>query len=185
MLMADLRPGAAAAQTLSEALRARAATFSERSGVPVELIDSSRAGDRSVSQQEAHELLRIVGEAMTNAVTHGHASRVKVALRDDDDGALMVSVIDDGEGLAGPVDLEALKAAGHFGLAGMHERARAIDGTLLIEQSDGGTAVSVRLPVSAAERSGEAGAPRRLGRRWSVRRRRGALEPHTATKEAS
>jgi signal transduction histidine kinase len=181
MLMADLRPGSPAAQTLSDALRARAATFAERSGVPVELVDSSQAGDRSFSQQEAHELLRIVGEAMTNAVTHGHASHVEVALSDDDDGALTVSVIDDGQGLAGPVDLDALKAAGHFGLAGMHERARAIDATLQIEPHDGGTAVSVRLPVPAADES----APRRLGRRWPVGRRRAALQAHTATKEAS
>jgi signal transduction histidine kinase len=185
MLMADLRPGAAAAQTLSEALRSRAATFAERSGVPVELVDASRAADRSFSQHEAHELLRIVGEAMTNAVTHGHASRVEVALRDDDDGALTVSVIDDGEGLEGPVDIEALKAAGHFGLAGMHERARAIDATLQIKPHDGGTAVSVRVPARAGDEDDAESAPRRFGRPWRMSRRRGSVPTQTATKEAS
>jgi signal transduction histidine kinase len=185
MLMTDLRPGAAPVESLAEALRARVSTFAERSGIPIELIDDSPAGDGPVSPQAAHELLRIVGEAMTNAVTHGDASRLEVALRPDHDGGLVVSVSDDGGGLRDPVDLEALKAAGHFGLAGMEERARTIGATLLIESRDGGTAVSVRLSAPGAESDDTAPAPDRLGRRWSVRRRSRALEPHAATKEAS
>lgn len=185
MLMADLRPGVAPAQSLAEALRGRAATFAERSGVPVEMVDQSRAGTRTISQQETHELLRIVGEAMTNAVTHGHATHLEVALRQDRDGALLISVTDDGGGM-GPIDLEALAAAGHFGLAGMHERARTIGATLHIERRDGGTSVSVRLPAApGSEHDGEEPAARRGARRWPARRRHGALEPNTVPKEAS
>lgn len=185
MLMTDLRPGAAPLQSLAEALRARVSSFSERSGIPIELIDDSPDGDGPVSPQEAHELLRIVGEAMTNAVTHGDASRLEVALRPDHDGGLVVSVSDDGGGLPDPVDLEALKAAGHFGLAGMEERARTIGARLLIESRDGGTAVSVRLSAAGAESDDTAPARNRLRGRFSVRRRGRALEPHAATKEAS
>jgi signal transduction histidine kinase len=185
MLMADLRPGATPAQSLHEALRTRVSTFAERSGVPVELIDQAPATDGRLSPQETHELLRIVGEAMTNAVTHGHTAHLQVAVRSDPDGALAVSVTDDGGGLASPIDLDQLKAEGHFGLAGMYERARTIGATLAIEPRGGGTAVTMRLAPAATEPDGGTGsAPRRRGR-WAVRRRRRALEPKAATKEAS
>jgi signal transduction histidine kinase len=185
MLMADLRPGAAAAQSLHDALRARVRTFAERAGVEVELTDRSRSANGRLSQPDIHELLRIVGEGMTNAVTHGQATRLEVALHDDVNGELIVNIIDNGGGLAEPVDLEALKAAGHFGIAGMHERARSIGATLLIERGEDGATVSVRLPPSSAEQDvGElASHPGR--RRWPIRRRRAALEPQAATKEAS
>ena len=67
-----------------------------------------------------------------------------MALEHEND-ALRLSVSDDGTGLPGPVDIEALKAAGHYGLAGMQERARAIGAELSIESGpDGGTTVAVR-----------------------------------------
>lgn len=184
MLMTDLRPGAAVG-SLQDALRARVQTFAERAGVEVELMDESRSSDGRLSQQDIHELLRIVGEAMTNAVTHGHATRLEVALDNNLNGELIVNVIDNGGGLAEAVDVEALTAAGHFGIAGMHERARSIGATLLIEPGEDGASVSVRLPPPGAEQSGAGPAPRASGRRWSIRRRRGALEPRPATKEAS
>jgi signal transduction histidine kinase len=183
MLMADLRPGAAPAQSLAEALRVRAKTFAERSGVPVELVDSARAEHGCVSQQDTHELLRIVGEAMTNAVTHGGASRLEVAVRHDVDRALVVSVTDDGGGLGGPIDLERLKAAGHFGLAGMHERARAMGATLRIEARAQGTSVTVRLAPPSGDEASMVPVARRFARRWPVRRRRGVPELQAATKE--
>jgi signal transduction histidine kinase len=56
-------------------------------------------------------------------------------------------VSDNGTGLPQPVDLERLKAAGHFGVAGMHERARGIGGMLEVRPADGGgTMVAVQLP---------------------------------------
>jgi signal transduction histidine kinase len=133
-----------------------------------------------LSQQDTHELLRIVGEAMTNAVTHGHAERIEVAVRQDADGALLLSVTDDGGGLAGPVDLERLKAAGHFGLAGMHERALAIGAVMQLERRDPGAAVLVRVPRAAAETDGAVAPSRSLARRWPLRRR-GAIERHATT----
>jgi signal transduction histidine kinase len=188
MLMADLRPGAAPAQSLAEAVQARVRTFAERSGVEAELIDHSRGGQDRLSQQEQHELLRILGEAMTNAVTHGRATRVEVVLRDEPDGGLVASVSDDGVGLPEPVDLQQLAAAGHFGLAGMDERARAIGGSLRIEAREQGTAVTVRLAPAGGEEPDALPAGRRLAR-WPGRRRRRAVpelpELQAATKEST
>ena len=142
MLMADLRPGVAPAQSLAEALRARAATFAERSGVPVEMVDQSRAGARTISQQETHELLRIVGEAMTNAVTHGHATHLEVALRQDRDGALLISVTDDGGGMRA----DRPRGAGGGGALRPRRHARA--------RSDDRRDVAHRTPGRRHERIG-------------------------------
>jgi signal transduction histidine kinase len=182
MLMADLRPGAAPAQSLSEALHARVRTFEERSGAAVEFIDRSRATDGRFPQATVHELLRIVAEAMTNAITHGRSGHLEVALRHDPDGALVVSVIDDGGGLDGPVDLEALKQSGHFGLAGMDERARAIGATLRIEGLERGTAVTVRLPAALGDEDETVARSNGRGRRWTIRRRHAATQPEAITK---
>lgn len=184
MLMADLRPGSASSQSLAEALRARVRTFAERSGAEVELIDQLGGVD-GLSHRETHELLRIVGEAMANAVAHGGATRIEVSLRRDPDGALVLSVSNEGRGLAGPIDIERLKAEGHFGLAGMQERARTIGAMLQIEGDERGTAVIVRLAAPSAEEDGHVASPRRPALlRWPARRR-GGQPRQTASKEAS
>jgi signal transduction histidine kinase len=78
---------------------------------------------------------RIVQEALTNAVRHGGGGdlTVRVGVRTED-GALRVSVTDDGVGAsqgAGAADWAgAAEGAPGFGLVGMRERARSVGGTL-------------------------------------------------------
>ena len=96
----------------------------------------------------AVHLYRIVQESMTNAVRHGQARQVAVALRTD--GAdLRLTIRDDGRGLAPPGPGEN---GGGFGLLGMEERVLALGGTLDVRPSeDGGTTVAVRLPFAPAD----------------------------------
>ncbi|MGQ2971632.1 ATP-binding protein [Brevundimonas sp.] len=62
---------------------------------------------------------------------------------------LIVAVADDGVGI--PADILSHGRAGHFGLSGMRERARAIGARLAVEAgADGGTAVTVRIRVRGA-----------------------------------
>ena len=85
-------------------------------------------------------LLRIAGEALTNARRHAGARRVelRVATRDE---ALIASVTDDGHGVA----REAVP--GH-GIAGMRERAELLGGELAVtERPGGGTVVELRAPL--------------------------------------
>lgn len=150
MLMSDLRPGTEPELSLEAALRHRAAAFADRSGVSIEVISDSTWVSAPLPQRTMHELLRIVGEALTNAAAHGGAARVTLSVQEGPEG-LAVRVSDDGDGLAQPVDLERLKADGHFGLAGMHERARDLGGELHIEpRLDHGTTVTVWLPSPGA-----------------------------------
>lgn len=153
-LMSDLRPRNGTGIPLPEAVRREAEGFGERLGTSVRVILPDVASDRvgaQIAPSSRHELLRILGEALRNAVRHGGAKRLVVALDEDAEG-LELSVADDGCGLSRPIDLERLKAGGHFGLAGMYERARAIGGELTVQDGEaGGTVVTVRLPIGEEE----------------------------------
>jgi two-component system nitrate/nitrite sensor histidine kinase NarQ len=82
-----------------------------------------------------HQTVRIVREAVANAVQHAEASRISVRLAGTETGGLTIEVADDGRGF----DVAARTAAdGHFGLRGMQERARRIGGDLAIESNPGG-----------------------------------------------
>ena len=70
------------------------------------------------------ELVFIVGEAITNAVKHGHCKTIVLASDPVSDG-FTLSVANDGE----PFDPDAALGpeAGHYGLVGMRERAKRAD----------------------------------------------------------
>lgn len=150
-LMSGLRTPAAELP-LEEAVRERVQRFDERSALTVQLSslpDEPGEAIARLSPRVTHELLRILSEALMNVERHSSASSVAVSL-ERNNGELRLSVTDDGSGLGGPVDIDALKSAGHYGLAGMQERARAIGGELTIDAaSGGGTAITVRLPAAA------------------------------------
>jgi signal transduction histidine kinase len=109
-------------------------------GAKVEL--SVRAGDLPPAVGAA--AYRIVQEALTNAVRHaGPEPSVGVDLHTED-GALRLSVTDDGAGTAPGT------GAG-FGLVGMRERARSVGGTLDAgPRSGGGFEVTAVLPLEGS-----------------------------------
>jgi signal transduction histidine kinase len=90
------------------------------------------------------EVLRVVGEALTNARRHSEARNVRVSLRLDGD-FLAAEVSDDGRGL-GPET-----APGIGQRSSMRERAEALGGILEVESRPGeGTRVRLRVPASVA-----------------------------------
>ncbi|MBI5106745.1 MAG: hypothetical protein HZB46_17485 [Solirubrobacterales bacterium] len=97
--------------------------------------------DVEADQQTRETLLRILREAMTNAVRHGCPSAIEVGLRGGSE--LRLWVVDDGFGF----DPEAGAAAGGLGLTSMRERAEALGGRLALESVPGaGTRVEAALP---------------------------------------
>jgi signal transduction histidine kinase len=89
------------------------------------------------------QIHRIVHEALTNVVKHARARSVSVALVVSYP-QLIVRIMDDGVGL--PDDTRA--DAAHLGLRGMRERARLLEGELLVGGSRGsGTTVTALIPV--------------------------------------
>ena len=77
------------------------------------------------------QLQRILGEALTNIEKHAHAHTMRFAARVKNN-ALLVEVTDDGVGLRG-ADADSSHSKGHYGLAGMQERAHALGAALTID----------------------------------------------------
>ncbi|MBX5461303.1 MAG: ATPase [Steroidobacteraceae bacterium] len=137
------------------------------------------------TQRELHPILReeifLIGrEAIINAFHHARAGKIEVDVaygRTE----LRVSVRDDGCGIDAAV-LRAGGRPGHWGLAGMRERAKKISAHLEIwSRAGAGTEVQLRVPGSLAYRSAITSG------RWSWLRRglraRSDAEPVEASAE--
>lgn len=85
-------------------------------------------------------LLRVLQEAMANAMRHSGARQLQIGLAAGA-GALTLDVSDDGHGF----DLDSY-AAGN-GLAGMKKRARALGAELRVASSAQGTTVHLKVPL--------------------------------------
>lgn len=95
-----------------------------------------------------HEIYRIGREALVNAFCHSHAKRVEFEL-EYADKELRIRVRDDGCGIDPQVLSEGRD--GHWGLAGMRERATRIGGLLKISSSaTAGTEVRLSIPRGIA-----------------------------------
>lgn len=97
------------------------------------------------SAKLSRAVTRIGQEAITNAVRHAGASRIRLDLRFEP-GAIALCVADDGKGF----DVERVESetAGHYGLVSMRERAEDIGAQLDVTSEKGhGTIVRLRAPL--------------------------------------
>jgi signal transduction histidine kinase len=94
------------------------------------------------------ELYRIAREALRNAFTHSRAKHIEAEITYDD-RLLRLRIRDDGEGISTETVTDG--RSGHFGLAGMRERARQIESKLMIWSGNGaGTEIEVSVAGSIA-----------------------------------
>jgi signal transduction histidine kinase len=141
-LMTELRPPVLDERGLEVALRDHVLAFSRQTGVQAS-FDAHLPG--RLSQELETVLYRIAQEALHNAGKHARAGNVRVKLTDDGTTAVL-SVIDDGAGFD-VVRPSELVRQGHYGLAGMRERAAIAGGRLELRSALGeGTTVQVTLP---------------------------------------
>ena len=95
------------------------------------------------------EVHRIANEALRNAFRHAQAGRIEVEIRYDQ-RRLRLRVQDNGKGID-PKVLSGGGRAGHYGLAGMHERAKLLGGKLAVwSELDSGTEIELTIPASVA-----------------------------------
>jgi signal transduction histidine kinase len=110
--------------------------LARRSAVPVEL--DLNLGPRLDKHVEAAGYY-IASEAITNAAKHAQASVIDVCV-DARDGALTLSISDDGVGGADP--------SRGSGIIGLRDRVEALGGTILVLSPSGqGTTLHVQLPA--------------------------------------
>ncbi|MET3915748.1 two-component system sensor histidine kinase UhpB [Variovorax sp. OAS795] len=94
-------------------------------------------------------LYRAAQEGITNALRHGEARRIVLAL-EGDEHTVDLTLTDDGRGLPGP---EAARetSVGHYGLRWLAERIDSLGGELRLEPAaPSGARLKVRLPLPAA-----------------------------------
>jgi signal transduction histidine kinase len=102
---------------------------------------------RRLPQSVEGAAFRVGREALINAVRHAQPGRVDLTLNYGQQ-TLEVTVRDDGRGIA-PADIESSRRAGHWGIAGMRERATGIGGTCEITTApEGGSVVKAVFPLS-------------------------------------
>lgn len=138
----ELRPTILDDLGLIPALEFLAQGASERAGIPITVKSSKRK--RLPSGIETN-LYRVVQEALTNALKHAQATRVKIKLKWEA-ARVSCSIQDDGSGFDAPSVLAVGSSRG-LGLLGMRERLDAVGGKFSITSSGRGTAVLVTIPM--------------------------------------
>jgi signal transduction histidine kinase len=95
------------------------------------------------------EVYRIAGEALRNAFRHARARRIEVEIHYDN-RQFRLRVRDNGKGMDPKVLAEGGRA-GHYGMAGMQERAKLVEGKLAVwSELDSGTEAELTIPASVA-----------------------------------
>ena len=122
-LSADLRPPILDHFGLVAAIEEQAENFQRRTGIRCKVNISENASDIEVEEQYKTPIFRIFQEAQTNITRYAKASRVDVNI-DYVDGLFKMEVIDNGVG----IPKEKINAINSFGLLGIREKAKAVNG---------------------------------------------------------
>lgn len=133
--------------SVGESLDAALATFRARvqpriiaAGYAFEWTQRSAVDLPGYGPRDVLQVFRILQEAVTNALKHSGGSALHVNVGQEVDGAVSISISDNGKGGAGVGD------AGR-GLSNMQNRAQSIGGRFTMDSPDGGgTHVALLLP---------------------------------------
>jgi PAS domain S-box-containing protein len=139
-IASDLRPPMLDDLGLSPALEWLAEDFTRRYGVHATAQVSPNADD--INEFAATTIFRIVQEALTNVARHAQARNVAIDVMRTE-GGCTVSIVDDGIG----VPSDALPKPSSFGLLGMRERVRQLEGSIAFQSAQGaGFRIAIVLP---------------------------------------
>lgn len=96
-----------------------------------------------------HEVVSIGSEALRNAFRHARAKHIRLHIRYEAE-EFRLAVVDDGTGIDSTI-LAKGRGEGHFGLAGMRERAKIANGELATWSELGvGTRIELKIPAPYA-----------------------------------
>lgn len=132
---------------LVAALEWLARGFGERTGMPIDF--RANRDEFDIAPDRAAALYRVTQEALTNVRKHANAQRVHVQLFALDD-EVTLEIADDGAGF----EPDSLTVTPGFGVRGLIERARGLDGWAEVSSSPGrGTTVMFSIPPQAPPRA--------------------------------
>ena len=137
----DLRPYQLDRLGLTKAIL----SITSRLASPVRFSMTVDPLDDEVEQDQAIHVYRIVQEGINNILKHAGASAASITIRVETT-AIRIVISDDGKGLGSGQETDGAARRG-FGLVGITERAKVLNGTVSIESSPGkGTSLRVMIP---------------------------------------
>jgi signal transduction histidine kinase len=140
-LLLELRPVALDDAGLIPALEELCGAYRERLGMT---LDADLEPVQLAPPAE-HAVLRVVQEALANAVKHAQPTRIRMRLHPQD-GQVAVTVTDDGGGF----DPQLAEQRHGLGLGLMRQRVAELGGTFQLDSTPGqGTTVRILLPMGA------------------------------------
>ena len=146
LTLQSLRQARVTAAALIDSLRRTAGAYPEKNRLPVEYRVEGH--ERLLRPDIAEDLCELGAEALRNALMHARKGTMRVDVRYGASKFELV-VMDEGEGITEQV-LQA-GIPGHYGLAGMRERAARMGADLSIKSALGqGTTVHVSVPAARA-----------------------------------
>lgn len=140
-----LRPPTIDSLGLGAALQSYLREWSARTGIEFELDIDPNLG----RLPEAIELsiFRIIQEGLNNVRRHAQATSVHLSLQHTSPRTLMISLSDNGCGLAEDLDLAQLATRGHYGLVGISERVALLGGRFRLQRlPEKGSQLLVEIP---------------------------------------
>lgn len=146
-IASELRPSILDDLGLMEACEWQAEQFEARTGIECRCDCASQ--DNGLGEREATAVFRILQEALTNILRHAQATRVDIAMHEEN-GTFVLRVADNGRGIT-----EAEKVSrDSVGILGMQERAHLIGAEVEISGEEGrGTTLQVRVPPARRDLS--------------------------------
>lgn len=143
-IISDLRPSVLDDIGLWAALEWQAQEFAARTGI--RCAYHLQGPETDLAPEAATGLFRMVQEALTNVLRHARASKVSIRARVTAQ-TVTIRIQDNGVGIGAGV----VESNRSYGLLGMQERARQINGTVHVTGQPGkGTTVSIWLPLGNA-----------------------------------
>jgi len=147
-IASELRPSILDDLGLMEAVEWQTQQFQTRTGI--ECRCDCALQSIPLADQESTAVFRIVQEALTNILRHAQATRVGVAMKEED-GMFVLTVTDNGRGIT---DAEVYRRES-LGILGMRERSHLIGGSLdIVGLKGAGTTLCLRVPLGGSEPEG-------------------------------
>ncbi len=126
--------------TTAEAISREVKQFTRATGIPCTL---DMPPEMNITERNGENALRFVSEGLANIARHAQATQGEVAITTELK-QFRIQIHDNGQGFDPTGDIPA----GHYGLLGLHERARLAGGELTIESKPGsGTTICMILPI--------------------------------------
>lgn len=148
----DLRPPTIDSLGLGAAVNSFVRDWTNRTGIEVILKINSDLP----RLPEAIELsvFRIVQEGLSNIWRHAEASTATVSLEPTSPRTMLLTIQDDGVGLAADFDLGEMSAEGHYGVLGISERVALLGGRLQLQnRPEGGAVLQAEIPHPRLEKA--------------------------------